>query len=782
VEQKGVAGLTGVATDFDGDTRPNVGTTFPDMGYDEVAIPNCTAANGGTLAPSTSDTICLGLNSTMSVTGFSTGTGISYQWQVGSVSGGPYVNVTGGSGANSTTYTATPVAPGTYYYVQQTTCSFGVLTGVSNEFTLTVVANPVVTVTPDSAIFCSPGIGVQLIADGAGTYAWSPSGTLSAATGDSVVASPTASTSYFVVGTDSNGCIGRDTAFVAFAPSVTVAASVLPTEICFDSSATLTASGLIAAASYCQPVYSSGTGFGDYISLVQLGTINNATLGEPAPYYVLYPAVVPTTTDLTAGNTYTITLSPGTYTVNDLAAWIDFNQNGILNDPNEKLGETDNVGAAPATTTFTFTVPVNASNGPTRLRVRDIDHGTTNDMDPCAPQSSFGETEDYIVTIVGGVDPLTYSWTPGTFLSSMTGDTVIADSVQAPTTYYVTATSAAGCTATDTVTVAFFATPPTAACQSISVSLDTTGVTTVLASAVDSGSTDGCGIASFTLSQSSFTCANVGTNSVMLYVTNVNGIMDSCAATVTVVDALVRSAVAIANPGTGCPGDSATVTGMGMGGIAPYTYLWSTGATTSSINVTPLGTSTYEVTVTDACGSTAVATDSILVTPLPVAGFTTVDNGDGTVTVTITATGGSSYSWDFGDGQTGTQSSSPFNVTYGTSNSFTVTQIVTNSCGSDTLIENVVVTGIRNALGNIHSSVFPNPNAGNFNLVIAEMAGHQVEVSITDMHGVEVEHLNLEVNDQTHQERIDISQFARGIYFVRLKSDLGFSVHKVTLQ
>jgi hypothetical protein len=51
-----------------------------------------------------------------------------------------------------------------------------------------------------------------------------------------------------------------------------------------------------------------------------------------------------------------------------------------------------------------------------------------------------------------------------------------------------------------------------------------------------------------------------------------------------------------------CPGELVTLTASGSGGTAPYTYLWSNGAVTQSINVNPLITTIYTVTVTDANG------------------------------------------------------------------------------------------------------------------------------------------------------------------------------------
>ncbi len=57
-------------------------------------------------------------------------------------------------------------------------------------------------------------------------------------------------------------------------------------------------------------------------------------------------------------------------------------------------------------------------------------------------------------------------------------------------------------------------------------------------------------------------------------------------------------------------GTAATLTANVTGGLAPYTYLWSNGQTTSSINVTTAGT--YSVTVSDATGC-PVATDQVTV-------------------------------------------------------------------------------------------------------------------------------------------------------------------------
>ncbi len=68
---------------------------------------------------------------------------------------------------------------------------------------------------------------------------------------------------------------------------------------------------------------------------------------------------------------------------------------------------------------------------------------------------------------------------------------------------------------------------------------------------------------------------------------------------------------AVAGTNTICAGQSTTLTASGGG-----TYLWSTGATTAAITVSPAATTTYTVTVTTALGCTATATGTITVNPL----------------------------------------------------------------------------------------------------------------------------------------------------------------------
>src|SRR5439155_780862 len=78
--------------------------------------------------------------------------------------------------------------------------------------------------------------------------------------------------------------------------------------------------------------------------------------------------------------------------------------------------------------------------------------------------------------------------------------------------------------------------PPAAVCTNLTVQLDANGHATINPAQMDNGSTDACGIASLSLSQTNFDCTNIGTNTVTLTVTDNNGNSQGATASVTVVD------------------------------------------------------------------------------------------------------------------------------------------------------------------------------------------------------------------------------------------------------
>ena len=131
-----------------------------------------------------------------------------------------------------------------------------------------------------------------------------------------------------------------------------------------------------------------------------------------------------------------------------------------------------------------------------------------------------------------------------------------------------------------------------------------------------------------------------------------------------------------------CPGDNATLTAIASGGVPSYTYVWNTGATSSTITVQPSVTTQYIVTASDNCPEGSFRQDTITVTvetyaPLSIAVTDTsvLCPGD-LASLASSLTGGNdpfSYSWT--SGSTGaTETLNPLATT-------DVTLTVTDDCG-----------------------------------------------------------------------------------------------------
>jgi ELWxxDGT repeat protein len=100
-----------------------------------------------------------------------------------------------------------------------------------------------------------------------------------------------------------------------------------------------------------------------------------------------------------------------------------------------------------------------------------------------------------------------------------------------------------GCSDTASTTVVVnLNVPPVAQCKDITVYLDNAGISTITGLDIDSGSTSLCGIQSYTAIPGTFDCDDLGLNSVMLLVTDVNGNTASCTSTVTVLDTIAPQA------------------------------------------------------------------------------------------------------------------------------------------------------------------------------------------------------------------------------------------------
>jgi Zn-dependent metalloprotease len=361
-----------------------------------------------------------------------------------------------------------------------------------------------------------------------------------------------------------------------------------------------------------------------------------------------------------------------------------------------------------------------------------VNPAPTGSVTPSAPVICNGTP--VAVTAGGGG---TYTWSTGATTSTI--------NLSAAGTYTVTVTSAAGCTDVETVnatasTVTGLITPATAViCNGAPVTLTasggstylwSTGATTASINASAAGSytvtvtnAAGCqdvktrNVTSSTVTAGISSAGTVICNGAPLTLTATGGgtyawstgattasIAPTTAGTytVTVTNAagcqdtepitLTASTVSgVITPATAVICNSAPVTLTASGGSS---YLWSTGATTASINASTVGS--YTVTVTNAAGCQDVKTRSVTastVTAGITSGGTVICNG---APVTLTGTGGGTYAWS-----TGATTASIAPTVAGT---YTVT--VTNAAGCTdtepiTLTASTVVAGITPSATNI---------------------------------------------------------------------------------
>jgi hypothetical protein len=163
---------------------------------------------------------------------------------------------------------------------------------------------------------------------------------------------------------------------------------------------------------------------------------------------------------------------------------------------------------------------------------------------------------------------------------------------------------------------------PMAVCMDISIGLDLGGNASILASDVDGGSTDNCGITSMSVFPNSFTNADLGANNVTLTVEDAAGNSSSCVAVVTVTDDIPPTAVCqditVVLDGLG----SATITGEDIdGGSTDNGTIVSYEADPNVFTCAEVGANAVTLTVTDDGGltGTCIATVTVLDEEDPVA-------------------------------------------------------------------------------------------------------------------------------------------------------------------
>ncbi|MFN5635576.1 MAG: gliding motility-associated C-terminal domain-containing protein [Flavobacteriia bacterium] len=590
-----------------------------------------------------------------------------------SVYAGPDVTVCSGqtvtlSGSGMNTYTwssavtnavaFTPTATGIYTVTGTSTG------GCTSTDQVLVTVNPLPTVNAGADVTLCAGQTAALSATGANSYTWSPLVT------NGVAFNPSATATYTVTGTASNGCTNTDQVLVTVNPLPIVNGGA-DVSICTGQSVTLTATG---ANTYSwSPLITNGVAFapvatGTYtvtgttasgcvntdqvlVTVNTLPTINGGTDvvvcdGQAATLTASGAATYSWSPAVTNGVAFT-PAATGTYTVTGTTASGCTNTDQVLVTVNPLptvnggadvticAGEAVTLTASGATiyswspaatngvafspsTSATYTVTGTSALGCQNTDMVMVNVNQLPNVSAGADQSVCVGTQ---VTLIG-LDAVSYTWSPAIT------DGVPFTPPTGTTTYTVTGTSAAGCINTDQVVVTVNTTPLVDAGTYPPVCSDV--ATVALVGAPLGGTYTGTGVTGTNFATSA------GTQTVTYSFTDANGCFGSTTATITV-NAL--PAVAGGADVTICEGQTITLTATGA-----TTYSWSPAAN-NGVAFNPLTSGTYTVTGTDVNG--CLNTDQVVVTvnPLPIVSAGADQTVCIGVQVTLSGSGAATYSW-----------------------------------------------------------------------------------------------------------------------------------------
>ncbi|MBK8704178.1 MAG: T9SS type A sorting domain-containing protein [Saprospiraceae bacterium] len=342
--------------------------------------------------------------------------------------------------------------------------------------------------------------------------------------------------------------------------------------------------------------------------------------------------------------------------------------------------------------------------------------------------------------------------------------------------------------------------PPLLTCQDINLPLNILGEATLTPAQIILSATDDCGITNYNLSQSQFTCADLGAQNVMLTVTDGNSHSTSCNAVVTVT-------------GLPCEFNDPGTTGVGT--------------STGSVAYNP-STGVFSVNSVNNAGSPT--TDNVYFIPSELC-------GDGEITAEITSVSASGFAGimmretllpgakkfavytNFGANvrrEIRVNTNGPANIgqifrpnthwmrirrigntftAFSSTNGTTWSMLISANIGMTSCIEVGLATYSLNPATPVSAmfdnvqiidyvplidplggdqylsapevDIFPNPTSGEVTLQWGAALGQSADLDIYDVSGRLVYHRRWDIVDQT-QESLDLSALENGLYQVRI--------------
>ncbi len=794
----------GIGDDVDGDIRQGnfgyAGTgTAPDIGADEYDqnLTPCSVVNSGTAIVPSAAINCSGNEVYMVTNGATQAGSISYQWKVAANAGGPYTNVSGGSGANAYAYNTATLNAGTYYFLMVTTCGVNSQTAATNELTVTVDPRPTATASIVNPTLCA-GESMSLTANSSGgtSYLWTGPNNFTSTLQNPVAAPVVANSTgvYSLVVSNAN-CTSNPVFVSALVnpapPSFTLTPSA--TSLCIGNSQTLTASIPVT-----NPTLVAGTQSGQ-----------NSASGYPAPYSLYYGgqkmqmlvlgselAAAGFTTGSPINSIQFPVVSKGanwgsvvnacqnfmvgmkSTTVSSMTGF----ENGIVNVATA-INFTPSVGYS---NTHVFTAPFiwdgqsniivetvfsNSVVGTSANAVIQNNHptGYLSTLVYRADNQSIGAVAAATNSNVNvgfvrpdfklnGTPVGTYTWGPSPGLSSTANTSVVASPTVS--TVYTATLSNGNCFSTSSSSVQVILNP--------TISIATTANTVC---AGNNATITATGATSYTWFNNSHSSSLVVTpfGNATYTITGTNPSCPQATAAIQLTSAPALTLVAQSHPSQLCFGNSSTLTASGAA-----TYTWSDNSNNDTLLVTPQSTSSYTISANSGPGCWASKIVNVQVNPLP---LITISPPGATVCpgefMTLQAIGVQSFTWQPGN------SNSPILMINPTQSTiYQVTGVDLFGC-SNTASATVIVDpcqGLREQVSEILTRIYPNPTNGRLNLQFS--SSDQKEITVLNSLAQEV-FFKVSVSDT---EQLDLGFVARGIYFVTVKQGNKFNSYKLIVE
>lgn len=624
------------------------------------------------------------------------------------------------------------------------------------------------------------------------TYSWSPSSTLNASTGPTVISSASVSTTYTVTGTDTAGCVYPATVLVNYWHPPVLTATASDFIICTGDSTILSAG---------HPATSSQ---------ITVGVHNqaNTAFSFPAPYgnfnWGSKHQFVIRASELTAAGMVAGYMGSLTFDI------ISTNSSQPLQNFEISLGAaSSNVmsgfQSVPMTTVFTAAsfMPFAGLNthvfstayywdGVSDLLIQTCHNNSSASFNctfkltqmPYACCTYFGNSALGVcnsTTSTANVSrrPVmrfnmlyttgwSYVWTPPATLSSPTSASTSAGP-SVPETYSITITDLHGCTATQTVAISVTAPPP-------SFSLGPDPAVCAGNSVTFSGP---AGPYDY-LWNTSDTTMNITTSTSGNYVLVITDPNSGCSKTDTAVFTVNPLPPVNFGPDFAvCSADLPTNLNAPSGN---YTYQWNTSDTTASISVTSGGT--YAVIITDnqtGCMNSDSVAVTVNVSPTATLSLTidTVCLNAGAIMLSGESPAGGTWS---GTAVSGNMFD-PMVAGVGTFG-ITYTYLDSNGCPAlavdSLLVDACLDAGATSAATGF--SLYPNPTAGIFVYTAEGLNAAEVHMEIIAADGKLVCSRSVTPVNGRVKEEFDLTAYANGIYLLRITTDTKQQTHRITRQ